>query len=173
MNRMPVLQRDSGFTLIEMLVVLLIMGIFVGLVSTITQPDERAMLGLEAQRLARLLDLAATKSRLTGRPTAWTADAHSYRFWQFMEDAYWTEILDDDTLRARSLPPDMAIVRLEIENTKPPDQMRLEFTPYAESVSFSVQMALGEARETVVGSPIGEVYVLPRPGANNHAMAGR
>src|SRR4029079_9495771 len=98
---MPVSLRQSGFTLIEMLVVLLIMGIFVGLVSTITQPEDHAMVKLEAQRLARLLARVATNSRLTRRTTAWTADAHSYRFWQFSEDAFWTEILDDDTLRAR------------------------------------------------------------------------
>ena len=57
---------QRGFTLIELLVVLLIMGIFVGLVSTITQPDDRALVRVEAERLAQLLDLAATKSRLTG-----------------------------------------------------------------------------------------------------------
>jgi general secretion pathway protein H len=170
---MAVRPRLSGFTLIEMLVVLLIMGIFVGLVSTITQPDDRAMLELEAQRLARLLDLAATKSRLTGRSTAWTAEARGYRFWQFSEDAFWTEILDDDTLRARSLPPDMAILRLEVENKKSTDQMRLEFTPYGQPVSFSLQMALGDARETVVGSPIGDVSVLPRQGVANAPMVHR
>ena len=170
---MPVSLRQLGFTLIEMLVVLLIMGIFVGLVSTITQPDDHAMLKLEAQRLARLLDLAATKSRLTGRPTAWTADAHSYRFWQFSEDAFWTEILDDDTLRARVLPQDMAILRLDVENRKSTDQMRLEFTPYGQPVSFSLQMGLGDARETVVGSPIGEVSVLSRQEATNEPMVHR
>ena len=170
---MPVSLRQSGFTLIEMLVVLLIMGIFVGLVTTITQPDDHAMLELEAQRLARLLDLAATKSRLTGRPTAWTADAHSYRFWQFSEDAFWTEILDDDTLRARALPQDMAILRLDVENRKSTDQMRLEFTPYGQPVAFSLQMGLGDARETVVGSPIGEVSVLSRQEATNEPMVHR
>jgi general secretion pathway protein H len=170
---MPVLPRQSGFTLIEMLVVLLIMGIFVGLVATITQPDERALLRVEAERLAQLLDLAANKSRLTGRPTAWTADAHSYRFWQFSEDTYWTEIRDDDTLRARALPQGMAIFGLQVENMRSAQPMRLEFTPYGQPLSFSVQLSSGDARETVAGSPIGEVYVLPRPGAINAAMAAR
>src|SRR4051812_43869935 len=91
-------RNDQGFTLIEMLVVLLIMGIFVGLVSTIAQPDDRALLRVEAERLAQLLDLAATKSRLTGRPIAWTVDGPGYRFWQFNEDTYWTEVRDDDAM---------------------------------------------------------------------------
>src|SRR3977135_1819215 len=88
--QMCALRRSRGFTLIEMLVVLLIMGLFVGLVSSITQPDDRALLHLESERLARLLDLAATKSHLTGKPVAWSADAASYRFWQFNEDTSWT-----------------------------------------------------------------------------------
>ncbi|MDP1716865.1 MAG: type II secretion system protein, partial [Burkholderiales bacterium] len=43
-----------GFTLIEMLVVMLIMGLLVGLVATITRPDDRALLRIEAERLAQL-----------------------------------------------------------------------------------------------------------------------
>ena len=65
----------SGFTLLELLVVLLIMGLFAGLVGALAQPDERALLRFEADRLAQLLDLAAEESRLTGKPIAWTADA--------------------------------------------------------------------------------------------------
>lgn len=154
--------RARGFTLIEMLVVLLIMGIFVGLVSTVAQPDDRARLRMEAERLAQLLDLAATKSRLTGRPIAWTVDAGGYQFWQYSEETYWTQITDDDTLRARSLPPGMAITSLQIENMQAANAMRLEFTPYSQMIAFNIEMSFGSAHNTVAGSPIGEVYVLPR-----------
>lgn len=153
-----------GFTLIELLVVLLIMGLFAGLVSTITRPDDRALLRVEAERLAQLLDLAATKSRLTGKSIAWAADGPGYRFWQFSEDTYWSDILDDDTLRPRTLPQGMVIAGLRVENMNTPEHMRLEFNPYGATHAFSVEMALGTARCTVVGSPIGEVRVLPEQG---------
>lgn len=156
------LKPRRGFTLIEMLVVLLIMGLFVGLVTTITQPDDRALLHMESERLARLLDLAATKSHLTGKPVAWSADAASYRFWQFNDDTSWTEVSDDDTLRARALPPGMKISSLTIENRRSPEQMRLEFTPYGQTNSFGVEMSLGTERSTIAGSPIGDIYVVPR-----------
>src|SRR5882672_10791676 len=88
-------QREGrGFTLVEVLVVLIIMGLFVGLVSTITRPDDRALLRLETERLAQLLDLAATESRLTGKSIAWTADGSGYRFWRFGTDTDWAEIHD-------------------------------------------------------------------------------
>ena len=156
--------HHAGFTLIEMMVVLLIMGIFVGLVSGITQPDDRAMVRVEAERLAQLLDLAATKARMTGRPIAWTGEGIGYRFWQFSEDTYWTEIRDDDALRARTLPAGMQLSSLQVENMRTGGPMRLEFTPYGQSLAFSLELTLGAARDTVAGSPIGEVYVLPAQG---------
>ncbi len=156
-----------------MLVVLLIMGIFVGLVSSIAQPDDRARLRVEAERLAQLLDLAATKSHYSGRSIAWTADGAGYRFWQFSEDTYWTEIRDDEALRARALPKGMIISDLRIENMRAPAQMRLEFTAYGPTLSFSVEMSFGSAHETVAGSPIGDVRVLPAQRRTNDKMVQR
>ena len=164
--------RSLGFTLIELLVVLLIMGLFVGLVSTITQPDDRALLRVEAERLAQLLDLAATKSRLTGKSIAWTADGPGYRFWQFSEDTDWSDIRDDDSLRPRTLPQGMVIAgNARGKHARTRQQMRLEFTPYGATPAFSVEMALGAARYTVAGSPIGEVRVLPDEGKENGELA--
>jgi general secretion pathway protein H len=163
----------QGFTLIELLVVLLIMGLFAGLVSSITRPDDRALLRVEAERLAQLLDLAAMQARLTGKSIAWTAHGPGYRFWRFSEDTYWSEILDDDSLRARTLPQGMAIAGMRVENVRAPEQMRLEFNPYGETPAFNVEMALGTARCTVAGSPIGDVRVLPEQGKEHGELARR
>ena len=162
-----------GFTLIEMLVVLMIMGLFVGLVSTITRPDDRALLRLEAERLAQLLDLAAMQSRLSGKSIAWTAEGPGYRFWRSGEDTDWSEIRDDDSLRARALPQGMTISDLRVENMRSPERMRLEFNASGASSVFSVEMALGAERCTVAGSPIGEVRVLPEQGKGNGDLARR
>lgn len=159
--------KHDGFTLIEMLVVMLIMGLFVGLVSTLTQPDDRARLRIEAERLSQLLDLAATKSRLSGKAIAWTTDGRKYHFWQFSDDSGWLAITDDDALRPRTLPQGMTISALRIENTHLQEHMRLEFSPFGVTFSFRVDMALGSARRAVEGSPIGEVRVLPEPGTGN------
>jgi general secretion pathway protein H len=165
--------RICGFTLIELLVVLLIMGLLAGLVSTITLPDDRALLRVEAERLAQLLDLAATKSRLTGKSIAWTPDGPGYRFSQFSEDTHWSEIRDDDSLRARALPQGMTISGLRVENVSSPEQMRLEFNSYGQTLSFSVEMSLGAVRDTVAGSPVGDVRVLSEQGRTNGEMVRR
>src|SRR2546421_1428402 len=141
----PGISNKRGFTLIELLVVLLVMGLAAGLIAVTAQPDDRTRLRVEAERLAELLDLAATESRLTGKPLAWAAERANYRFWR-SSDGGWLEA--DETLRARNLPAGMAITGL-----------RIEFDPYV-PVTYELQMSLGGARYAVVGSPLGEVRVL-------------
>lgn len=168
---MPI--KDRGFTLIEMLVVLLIMGLLAGLVSTIAQPDDRALLRVEAERLAQLMDVAATESRFTGKPVAWTADATSYRFWQYGDDSGWSEIVNDDLLRKRILPQGMTISNMRVENVRSSELMRVEFNSYGSALSFSVEMTLGAAHSTVANSPVGDVQVLPERGLKNDQVAWR
>lgn len=163
--------RVRGFTLIEVLVVLLIMGLCVGLVSVIVRPDERGLLHVEAERLAQLLDLAAVESRLTGSAIAWTADGAGYRFWRRTGDGGWSEVRDSDLLRARALPQGMRISGLRIENMAARGLMRLEFVPQGATESYSIDLSLGAARYAVVASPIGEVQVVPGEGEASGGLA--
>jgi general secretion pathway protein H len=135
---MPTSARGTckGFTLIELLVVLLVMGLAAGLIGALAQPGDRALLRVEAERLAQLLDLAATESQLSGRPLAFTSERSNYSFWRWREDAGWLEARED-VLRARSLPSGMAISAL-----------RIEFDPYVPAL-YEVQISLGEARTTI------------------------
>ena len=164
---------SRGFTLIEMLVVLMIMGLFVGLVSTITRPDDRAMLKLEAERLSQLLDFAATEARLTGKSIAWTADESGYRFWRSGDDARWAEILDSELLRARTLPQGVEVSAFRVENMRPQGAMRLEFSPQGSSLAFAIGMTLGAEHYAVTGSPVGDVRAVPGQGRTDGEVALR
>jgi len=148
--------QKKGFTLIELLVVLLIMGLCAGLAVAIARPDERALLGVEAERLAQLLDLAAVEARLTGKPVAWSAQATEYRFWRWREDAGWSDARDD-ALRPRTLPAGMTISDLRIEAV-PSAGLRLEFNPYS-ALAYELRMSLGATQLAVVASPLGEVRI--------------
>lgn len=162
-----------GFTLIEMLVVLMIMGLFVGLVSTITRPDDRAVLRLETERLSQLLDFAATEARLTGKSIAWTADESGYRFWRADDGSDWSEIRDSELLRARTLPQGMAVSGFRVENMRPQGPMRLEFSPQGSSLAFTISMALGAEHYAITGSPVGELRVVPGEGRSHGEVALR
>ncbi len=165
--------NTRGFTLIEMLVVVLIMGLLVGLVSAVTRPDDRALLHVEAKRLAALLDFAAAQSRLTGKSLAWTAAGPGYRFWQSQEETGWSEVRESEVLRARTLPQGMLISDLRIETMRPQGVMRLEFIPYGPSLSFTIELSLGAERSAVAASPVGDVQALPSAGETNGTMALR
>lgn len=167
----PRAARTCGFTLIEMLVVLMIIGLLVGLVAAVTRPDDRAVLEVEAQRLATLLDFAATKSQLTGKSIAWTAQGEEYRFWQYYEDSGWSEIRDGELLRARTLPHGMTISDLRIETLRPQGALRLEFMPYGPNPVFTIEISLGAEYYYVSATPTGDMQVSPRTGTTNAGMA--
>jgi general secretion pathway protein H len=167
------MNNHRGFTLIEMLVVLLIMGMMIGLVSAVAQPDDKAILHVEVERLVQLMNIAGTESRLTGKPVAWTANATGYRFWQYSEDSVWSEIVNDELLRARTLPNGMTISNMRVENMRSPENMRVEFNSYGSELSFSVEISLGNAHFTVANSPVGDVLVLPQGGRSNDQLVQR
>ena len=168
MRGTPATRSIRGFTLLEVLVVLLIMGLMVGLVSAVVRPDDRGLLRVEAERLAQLLDLAAAESRLMGHPIAWTADGPGYRFWQMTGDGHWSEVRDRDLLRARTLPQGMLISGLQIENKSAQGAMRLEFAPYyGPTLAFTIEISLGIARYEVAASPIGQLRVVQRGGGTD------
>ena len=143
-----------------MLVVLLIMGMLVGLVSAIVRPDDRGLLKIEADRLTQLLTLAESEAQQSGHPFAWTAEASSYRFWRYTDDAGWSEVEDSDLLRQRMLPQGMTIAGLTVESMRRgggQGAYRLEFSPSGAALAFTIDLSLGKAHYQVSGSPIGDI----------------
>ncbi len=165
--------RAKGFTLVEMLVVLAIMGILLGLVSTSVRPGARDVLRLEAERLAQLLDLAADESRITGKQLAWTSDGSAYRFWRLGPDDEWSPVRDSDELRARSLPQGMLIRALRTEAAGAQAQRRLEFSPGGQFLAYTIDVSYSGEGYTLSASPVGELQVAPSRGGAPDAIAPR
>ncbi len=108
-RRLPTsLQTSPGFTLIEVLVVVVIIGVLssVVLISVGVIRDDRD-LDREARRLAALVEMVAEEAELQGRDFGLEFIRQGYRFVEY--DPFfdtWAEIVGDDTLRPRSLPED-------------------------------------------------------------------
>ncbi len=143
-----------------MLVVVLVMGLLIGLVSVTARRDDRGLLRIEAERLAQLIDLATSESNITGKAIGWSASESTYRFWRSADGAAWTEIRDNDLLHERTLPDGMIVSGLRVENMRRKDALRLEFTPYAPPLFFTVELTLGADRYLVQSAAGGSVRAL-------------
>src|SRR3990172_704604 len=89
-----------GFTLLELLVVIVIVGITLGMVSFNAMPGERQVLQNDAQRIALLLQLARDEAIVRNRPIAFEAEADRYRF-LLRNGKSWQTLQQDDMLRER------------------------------------------------------------------------
>jgi general secretion pathway protein H len=162
-----------GFTLVEMLVVLMVMGVFLGLIAVKIGAADKDVLRNEAERLAQILDLATEEARISGRTIAWTADQSGYRFWRRGSDREWAEVRDNDLLRARTLSPGVMLSELRVEAMRPLDSMRMEFPPGGAMLAFSIDLALGAEHYSIAASPVGDIRVFPGKGLSHAEMVPR
>jgi general secretion pathway protein H len=150
---------QQGFTLVELLVVLVVMGIALGIVVVQLMPDDRTTLREEAARLALLLENAGLEARSSGRSMAWSTENTRYLFWK--KNAYndWARIDDDTSFRPRALPPGILIGEVNVDNhlLKPGEQLALSSSAFA--LPFRIRMSNASASTTVIGKSDGEVIV--------------
>jgi general secretion pathway protein H len=91
---------ERGFTLLEMLVALVIVGMLAGLAMVSVNEGSRG-LRFEAQRLAQLMILAREEAMLRGAPIRMETDERGLRFLVLREQR-WQPLLDDGDLRPRA-----------------------------------------------------------------------
>ncbi|MHB8353410.1 MAG: type II secretion system minor pseudopilin GspH [Burkholderiales bacterium] len=85
---------DAGFTLIELMVVLVIVGIALAAVTLSFRSPTQQPLGREGERLVAVLNLAKDEARLTGQPVLLKLDRQGWRFFQ-AGPAGWVAVPDD------------------------------------------------------------------------------
>jgi len=91
-----------GFTLIEVLLAVAIIGITAGIVSLSVRGAESRRLAEEGDRLAALFRMAASEARVGGRSLVWEADLAGYRFRPLVADA--TYAMREELARERAWP---------------------------------------------------------------------
>jgi len=123
-------QSAAGFTLLEVLVVILIIGVIISFAALSIHRADNSV-EEETQRLAALIKLGSQEAVLQGREFALEFEADRYAFVVF-DGEQWQPLADDDILRPRTLPFDV-VIDLKLEG----EQLALATPPSADGMEKS------------------------------------
>ena len=131
----------KGFTLIEIMVVLIIIGVVLSFVTlSVGNGRQTQQLQQEAQRLASLLTLASQEAILQAKEFGVAFTPEGYRFYEWQGQTKWYALNNDDLFYPRTLPPAISLAfyfanePLQLEEKANQPQLLLlssgEFTPF-------------------------------------------
>ena len=111
------MSRSRGFTLVEILIVIVIVGLLAGIAVLAIGNDPQRQLRQEAQRALAVLQMAADEAMLEGREYGLVIDPQGYQVVEFNEQQrHWQASSTDAFARHRL--PDHILIRLDSEGTK-------------------------------------------------------
>lgn len=147
----------SGFTLIEILVVLVVIGITIAMVGVNLQRDPKAALREEAQRLALLLSAARSEAIATGKSLAWVADPPNYGFYTRGEDRKWTEPMGEAPLSQGTFPEPIRLALVQINRANVPVNTPLVFSASGLNAPFRLALESSGIQMLVIGEAGGTI----------------
>ena len=147
-----------GFTLVELMVVMVIIGIALGMVSLNIVPAPREELEKEARRIALLLQLARDEAIVRNRQVVFEAQPDRYRFLVRNENR-WELVVGDDMLRERAFKHTPVSLSLDPPGAGSANPLRITFGREPVDRPFVLTLADGENAVAIRADGIGHFTV--------------
>ncbi|RFF28500.1 MULTISPECIES: prepilin-type N-terminal cleavage/methylation domain-containing protein [unclassified Wenzhouxiangella] len=153
--------RTSGFTLIEVLVVVTIAAIVASLVilrlgtwRSGAEPVE------QLDRLAALIDYQCEQALFQSKPRGVRLTSEGYDFWQSTGSG-WAPLPDDEVARPRawqgSVDLDLVVEDRAVALEAEPDAPQLVCQPLGEMTDFNLELRLAGQTAALTGDPAGQL----------------
>jgi general secretion pathway protein H len=164
--------RRTGFTLVEILVVVAVIAIVATLVVADVGGGGTADLVREARRLAGALEHAQALAQWQSETLGVSADDRGYRFWRKDDADNWVAFSGDDVLAPRTLAAGMRVTVQTYGGAPVTPDAILPFRASGRNEPFTFAIGSAAGAVVVAGDPIGRVSIADvTPGAGMPAPA--
>ena len=153
--------RAAGFTLAEILVVLMVIGLAAGLAYAHFDADPKRTVERESQRLAAALEHAAQLAQWKHETVGVSASGNTYRFWeQPAGSSTWQPMSADDVLEPRVLPSALAISAREYAGLPVAADAILPLRASGRNEPYVIQISSPEWFTLLAADPLNRVALI-------------
>jgi general secretion pathway protein H len=150
--------RAAGFTLAEILVVLVVIGLAAGLAYARFDSDPRTEVEREGRRLAAALEHAALLAQWKDETLGVSASGDTYRFWRMAAGATsWEAMSNDDVLAPHVLPAPLSVATREYAGIPVAADAILPLRPSGRNEPYVIQIASPEWFTLLAADPLNRV----------------
>ena len=152
--------RPAGFTLVEILVVIVILALAAGVAAVAWDGNDRDRATREARRFAGALEHAAARAQVRAETLGASAEGSGWRFWRRDPDrGGWQPIGDDDVLAAHALPAEMRVTPLAYGGQAIDADAIAPLRPTGRNEPYSFVLQSRDARIVLAADPLNRIAV--------------
>ena len=147
--------RLAGFTLLELMIVMAIIGVCISLAVVNLKPSKKQVLKQEVRRLTLVLETARDKALFSGRPVRWQFIEGEIVFFTLDLKGEWA--FSNNKLKNYSPGDGVSLTEITIDGYIADEETVAVFMPHGFSSAFSVRLVLGDHTGETLGDKMGRI----------------